>query len=316
MPLCTLHLIRLSKDGESDSSDARCASFLRLLLASDLGPRLLVASLVRRPVILAERIDSVHLNATPWDLLLVFGPDARGPSVQASSIETKATPLSLEHDPRTRAHVDVEYVLDVGVPTRILSGYKGRTRELMEAAARAKKPSLDSLRTREPARTHAGRVPKTSQNLEMSDELLDLIEALEKLGDDGGLVKGGGPVHQLNLLKFKPTKEDRDRYLEYGRGFAKAAEAHGGDAKLLGVVVADQTRAALQQQEGAKPSGKLQWDEISLVHYHSLRDFAAMSASEAYQSINRDKRLPSLLDTTIICTQEVDLDRLRRTAKL
>ncbi|PWN93567.1 hypothetical protein FA10DRAFT_264202 [Acaromyces ingoldii] len=315
MPLCTLHLIRLSKEGELGSSDARCASFLKLLLASDLGPRLLVASLVRRPVILAERIDSVYLNATPWDLLLVFGPDAKGPSVQASSIETKATPLSLEDDSRTRAHVDVEYVLDVGVPTRILSGYKGRTKELVEAAARAKKPSLDSLRTEEPARTHAGRVPKTSQNLEMSDELLDLIEALEKLGDSG-LVNGGGPVHQLNLLKFKPTKEDRDRYLEYGRGFAKAAEAHGGDAKLLGVVVADQTRAALQQQGSAKPSGKLQWDEISLVHYHSLRDFAAMAASEAYQSINRDKRLPSLLDTTIICTQEVDLDRLRRTAKL
>jgi hypothetical protein len=40
-----------------------------------------------------------------------------------------------------------------------------------------------------------------------------------------------------------------------------------------------------------------------------------MAASEDYQSINRTYRLPSLDDTTIICTQEVNLDALRAKGK-
>lgn len=61
-----------------------------------------------------------------------------------------------------------------------------------------------------------------------------------------------------------------------------------------------------------KPS---KWDEIALASYHSIRHFAAMAASEEYQSINRDYRLPSIDDTTIICTQEVDLNRLQSKSK-
>lgn len=82
------------------------------------------------------------------------------------------------------------------------------------------------------------------------------------------------------------------------------ASQYGGEAKLLGLVV---------ENEGRKRAA--QWDEVSLVSYHSLQHFAAMAASEEYQDINRTYRLPSLDDTSIICTQEVDLDRLRTQAK-
>lgn len=37
-----------------------------------------------------------------------------------------------------------------------------------------------------------------------------------------------------------------------------------------------------------------------------------MAASKEYQDINRTYRLPSLDDTTIICTQEVDMDAFRK----
>lgn len=57
------------------------------------------------------------------------------------------------------------------------------------------------------------------------------------------------------------------------------------------------------------------WDEVALVNYHSIQHFAAMAASEEYQQINRKYRLPSLDDTTIICTQEVDLEGLRSGSK-
>jgi hypothetical protein len=55
---------------------------------------------------------------------------------------------------------------------------------------------------------------------------------------------------------------------------------------------------------------KSRWDEIAIASYHSIYHFASMAGSEEYQRINRDYRLPSIDDTTIICTQEVDLERL------
>ena len=206
MPLCTLHLVQLQASGDVK------AHFLRQLLASPLGPRILVASVVRRAVIVANRIDPLPLNSTTWDLLLVVGPDAgaKGDNVPA--------PLSLLRHPLTHSDVSAEYVVDVGIPSRILEAYPERTRILNQQAAASKteKTNLQSLLA-SPARAHPGYAPRTSQLLEMSDDLANLIDELDVLGDDDGLVSPSGPVHQLNLLSFKKNEEDKERYYQYGK---------------------------------------------------------------------------------------------------
>jgi hypothetical protein len=82
------------------------------------------------------------------------------------------------------------------------------------------------------------------------------------------------------------------------------ASEYGGEAKLVGLAV-----------ESVSRKEKPRWDEIAIASYHSIRHFASMAASEEYQRINRDYRLPSIDDTTIICTQEVDLERLATKSK-
>lgn len=209
MPLCSLHLIRLHSSGNGVSSkkslNATRARFLQQLLSSPLGSRILVACVIRRPVILANRIDPVFLNATRWDLLILIAPDSK-----------TASPLILQDHTQTQADISAEYALNVGVPSRILDNYAERTKVLNEKGKVADKPSIESLLTN-PARTHPGYKPKTSQMLEMSDDLVELIEELEELGEGDGLVDARGPVHQLNLLCFKKTEQDKERYHKYGQ---------------------------------------------------------------------------------------------------
>lgn len=301
MPLCTLHLVQLHHQGQSDSAFAARRRFLHRILSSttsDLSERLLVACVVRRPVIVATRIDHVHLNKTPWDLVLVF---AGAPSGTAATSSSQS--LSLASHPITRSDVAAEYVVAVGIPSRIMNSYADRTRQLNKEASETERLSVEDLQ-QSPARTVARYQPKTSQNLEMSPALVELVEELQQLGTQDGLADGRGPVQQLNLLSFKTDKADKDRYYEYGKGFGQAAAKFGGEPKIMASVV--------KAEEDARGAQKDKWwDEVSLVNYHSLSHFAGMAASEQYQHINRSYRLPSLDDTTIICTQEVDLESLR-----
>ena len=46
---------------------------------------------------------------------------------------------------------------------------------------------------------------------------------------------------------------------------------------------------------------------MALAHYPSVEHFADMIASEDYQAANRRWRLPSLKDTCILCTSEIEL---------
>ena len=48
--------------------------------------------------------------------------------------------------------------------------------------------------------------------------------------------------------------------------------------------------------------------QMTLAHYPSLKHFADMIGSEDYQHVNQKWRVPSLRDTCILCTTEVDLD--------
>ena len=55
---------------------------------------------------------------------------------------------------------------------------------------------------------------------------------------------------------------------------------------------------------------------MALAHYPSLAHFANMIGSEDYQQANREWRVPSLKDTFIMCTTELDLGLQAEKAQL
>jgi len=58
------------------------------------------------------------------------------------------------------------------------------------------------------------------------------------------------------------------------------------------------------------------YGQIALAHYPSLDHFADMIASGDYQDVNKRYRIPSLRDTCILCTSELEIEKLKETAKL
>lgn len=138
-----------------------------------------------------------------------------------------------------------------------------------------------------------GRMKDSSQNLELSPELLRWIETFTS----SGTREGQGAVSMLNLLAFKPGM--KEEYLKYGKAFAESAgSSRGGDAKIVGSVIKDDGKG-----EG--------WDEVALAHYPSLWHFADMLASEDYQEANQKYRVGSLRDTCILCTSEVGIEEMK-----
>ena len=103
----------------------------------------------------------------------------------------------------------------------------------------------------------------------------------------------------LNLLSFKPNK--KPSYLKYGAAFANSIGIRrGGVAKLVGNVTA--------QKPEAEAGGK--WDEFALASYPSILHFADMLASDDYQKVNLESRVPSLEDTLILCTSEIAVEEM------
>jgi len=144
------------------------------------------------------------------------------------------------------------------------------------------------------------RKASSTQGLELNDELLSWSQDF-RLGQQGA-------VSMLNLLAFKPGKEMHESYLRYGKAFAESiGKRRGGTAKIVGKVVAG------QGTEGEDVAG---WDEVALAHYPSIRHFVDMLASEDYQEVNHRDRLPSLRDTCILCTTELDPDLTLEKPKL
>lgn len=94
-----------------------------------------------------------------------------------------------------------------------------------------------------------------------------------------------GPIHMLNLLKFKEKAEYADgretplsgaeAYAVYGAGVARLIQAMGGrfvyQAATNTMVIGD---------------SELPWDAVAIVEYPSLEDFQKMVSSEAYQSVH------------------------------
>jgi hypothetical protein len=112
----------------------------------------------------------------------------------------------------------------------------------------------------------------------------------------------------LNLLSFKPTPGAHESYKAYGKAFAESiGSRRGGNAKIVGRVVRDQNSPG---------EDKYGWDEIALAHYPSIEHFVDMLASEDYQKVNHESRLPALRDTCILCTSELHADLGAAVAKL
>jgi len=179
--------------------------------------------------------------------------------------------------------------ITAGVPGKVLNNFEERNQRLLqpqEGDVRDLTGSLDNPRK-----------ASSSQGLELSDELLSWSQTFRP-----------GAVSMLNLLSFKPTKEAHESYLRYGKSFAESiGSRRGGNAKIVGKVVPDQ-KTADEDRYG--------WDEIALAHYPSINHFVDMLASEDYQKVNHESRLPALRDTCILCTSEIDEEVFSKKARL
>lgn len=221
--------------------DIQPQTFLAHLQKADPSTKVIVASKPRHFVVKTTTQDAEVLNK-PWDLMLLL---------QGSQ---NSLPDSVSQ------HISSQYTLPVGIPSKLLSAYPEKNARLIkEASSAGLTGSLDNPQ-----------MPDSSQKLELSPELLKFMEQLLKEHD--------GPVTMLNLLKFKP--DGKQSYYQYGQQFIEVAKKRGGDAKIVGNVVA----AADGETSG--------WDEIAIVHYASIKHFCDMLAGADYQAINEKFRLP------------------------
>jgi hypothetical protein len=219
--------------------DIQPQNFVTDLQKADPSVKVIVASKPRHFVVKATTQDADILNK-PWDLMLLL----QGPN--------NSLPDSILQ------HISSKYSLPVGIPGKLLSAYPEKNARLIkEAPSAGLTGSLNNPK-----------MPDSSQKLELSPDMLEFMEQLLKEHD--------GPVTMLNLLKFKP--DGKQSYYQYGQHFIEVAGKRGGDAKIVGNVIA---------ADGEKGG----WGEISIVHYASIRHFCDMLAGEDYQAINEKYRL-------------------------
>ena len=226
-----------------------------------------VASRPQHIVIHPSLLDTNTLTSHPWDLLALL----RIPG------DVPALPSDLQNAVRD------EYKILTGIPSKLLSTYPERDAKLKRDTSSI--PLTGSL---EKAQSQAR---SSSQNLEVSPELLAFMERLTR-------EYGDKPVTMLNLLHFHHP-DGKQSYYQYGQAFVPVAGKRGGSAKLVGNVVKP-TANVDSRGDSNRPEHEW-WNEISIVHYPSIRHFCDMLAGEDYQAINERYRLsvsvPSVLWT-------------------
>ncbi|KAL4884476.1 hypothetical protein BJY04DRAFT_182586 [Aspergillus karnatakaensis] len=282
MPALTLHLLTLTPATTPQTFLAN--------LKNHAGVKIIVASQPRRVIISPTILDSDPLLTESWDLLLLLQQLDPGTSLFPADLTSQ---------------IKEEYKINVGIPSKLLSTYTVRSNQLKQDAKSAPLTgSLDNLNPEE-----------SGQNLEVSGELLKFMENFTKNVHDGA-------VTMLNLLHFHQPG-GKESYYRYGQAFTPVAAKRGGNAKLVGNVI----RPSLSSSSASKSSTGLDsrgavdrpeetwWNEISIVHYPSLRHFCDMLAGEDYQEVNRKHRLGALRDTFLLCTTEFDLDDIEAAKK-
>ncbi|KAJ5387718.1 hypothetical protein N7509_010259 [Penicillium cosmopolitanum] len=208
---------------------------------------------------------TTHTSTTtePWDLLLLLQPK---PNTTEDPI-----PTSL------RTAIKAEYKIPTGIPSKLITSYATRNKVLQDKASSI--PLTGSLE-----RHLASGSKSTSQNLEISPSLVSFMEELSKTHP--------GPVTMLNLLHFQQPG-GKQSYYQYGQAFVPVAGKRGGDAKLVGNVVTPQLQHSSKDPSSSSRAAVAEewWNEISLVHYPSIRHFCDMLAGDDYQAINEKYRL-------------------------
>lgn len=165
-----------------------------------------------------------------------------------------------------RGHVWFEYKVNIGIPATLLSTYPARNAKLLGDQRGLVSTDL-SQRTKE-----------------MLDP--DLVQFMERLTR----TYGDKPVTMLNLLCFHSG--EKESYKRYGQAFVSVAARYGGNAKLVGSVIHGKSNGAAGPGEEPKGSkAGAWWDEISLVHYPSIKAFCNMLASDEYREINDKYRI-------------------------
>lgn len=261
MPLCTLHLLSIKPAAGTEEA------FVDALPVHAVTP--IIKAKVIRWIIPPRNITKSELlePPCPWHLLLIL-PGTGG-------IPEKLQRL-----------VAAEFRVTVGIPGKLLEGFKERNETLLRSKDGDGRQLTGSL--------NKPQIANTTKDLELDDELKRWIDSVDSSGDQ----VGKGPVSMLNLLAFSPGK--KEEYLKYGQAFAESiGSRRGGIAKIVGTVVKD---AANEGEKG-------QWDEVAVAHYPSLKHFADMIASEDYQEVNHQFRVGSLKDTLILCTSEIAFDQ-------
>jgi hypothetical protein len=180
-----------------------------------------------------------------------------------------------------RSYIENTWSTTTGIPSRLTKDFSTTNEKLLHPSSVL--PLTGSL--------DKPRMGTSSQTLEMSPELRAWVNSFSKTP------AGRNAVSMLNLLAFKPDMHSS--YLQYGKAFAESiGSKRGGNAKLVGNIV----DANQKKGEG--------WDEFALAHYPSILHFADMLASEDYQAVNLKSRVPSLRDTCILCTSEIEIEEI------
>lgn len=186
-----------------------------------------------------------------------------------------------------------EYRVHVGIPSKLVSTYTARHDALKKAALSV--PLTGSLSTLLSNKSAA-------EDGEVPPELLSFMDTLMRTHP--------GPVTMFNLLHFHQP-DGKKSYYKYGQAFVPVAAKRGGQVKLVGNVIGPSS-------DREKDPGRWgeQWDEVSIVHYPSIRHFCDMLAGEDYQEINKKHRLSALKDTFLLCTTEFDVETSSTSSRL
>ena len=253
MPPCTLHLLTLSPPWTPSS--------LISSLRNDHNRQIVVASRPRQTIVPPTILDSTTLTSN-WDLLLLIQslPSSSDPPI----------PNAL------KSAIQAEYRVNVGIPSRLLSTYDANDAALKRTPPPPLTGTLDAFLSAN------GAPQPSSQNLELSPDLLRFMDTLPKTHP--------GPVTMLNLLHFNHP-DGKKSYAEYGKAFVPVARKRGGTAKLVGNVVPPRDESSVDSRGRPDRPGEEWWNEISIVHYPSIRHFCDMLAGEDYQAVNARHRL-------------------------
>ncbi|KAJ5316833.1 hypothetical protein PENANT_c016G00649 [Penicillium antarcticum] len=270
MPALTLHLLTLTPPTTPESFIAQLSKLPET--------KIVVASRPRQTVIHPNILDANPLASTNWDLLLLLQP--------TNPASTSTNPIP----PPLQSLIKSEYKITAGIPSKLLAAYPTKDKILKAKPQPALTGSLSKALSKESK--------STSQNLELSPQLIAFMDELCKTHN--------GPVTMLNLLHFNHPNGKKS-YFNYGQAFIPVAGKRGGDAKIVGNVVRPADGAGDSRGENGRPSEEW-WNEISIVHYPSIRHFCDMLAGEDYQGINEEHRLSALRDTFLLCTTEFDLE--------